>query len=111
AGCARSRRADASISAARPLAVAMLIAFALTVYINGAVWDYWGSMGFSNRRFTEMSAPLGLGMALLLKSVFQFAEERPRALAGALLAVFVAGFSAWNIAAMTGVGTGRIASW
>lgn len=111
AGSARSRRADASISAARPLAIAMLVAFALTVYINGAVWDYWGSMGFSNRRFTEMSAPLGLGMALLLKSVFRFAEQRPRALAGALLGVLVAGFAAWNIAAMTGVGTGRIASW
>ncbi|MCA9574776.1 MAG: hypothetical protein R3B40_14020 [Polyangiales bacterium] len=95
----------------RPVAVASLVAFALTVYVNGAVWDYWGSMGFSNRRFTEMSAPLGLGLALVLEGVFRYAERRPRALAGALLGVAVAVFAAWNVAAMNGVATGRIASW
>jgi|JI10StandDraft_1071094.scaffolds.fasta_scaffold66272_2 hypothetical protein len=95
----------------RPLAVALLVAFALTVYINGAVWDYWGSMGFSNRRFTEMSAPLGLGMALVLASVFRYAEREPRRLAGAMLGLVVGAFSVWNLAAMTGVGSGRIANW
>jgi hypothetical protein len=89
----------------------MLVAFGLTVYINGAVWDYWGSMGYSNRRFTEMSAPLGLGMALLLGAIFRYAERHPRAVAGALLSVVVGAFSAWNVAAMTGVGSGRIANW
>jgi hypothetical protein len=91
--------------------VALLVAFALTVYINGAVWDYWGSMGFSNRRFTEMSAPLGLGMALVLASVFRYAEREPRRLAGAMLGLVVGAFSVWNLAAMTGVGSGRIANW
>lgn len=95
----------------RPLAIALLVAFALTVYINGAVWDYWGSMGYSNRRFTEMSVPLGFGMALVLASVFRYAEREPRRLAGAMLGLVVTAFSVWNIAAMTGVGSGRIANW
>lgn len=107
-GALSRRRAAAGI---RPLAIALVVAFGLTVYINGAVWDYWGSMGFSNRRFTEMSAPLGLGMALVLGSVFRYAEREPRRLAGALLGLVIAAFCVWNLGAMRGVASGRIENW
>ncbi|MFW6086045.1 MAG: hypothetical protein ACODAG_02485 [Myxococcota bacterium] len=95
----------------RVLGASLLLVCSITLYVNAAAWDWWGSMGFSNRRFVELSAPFVFGAALVLASVFRWAERRPRRAVAALLTIGVVCFATWNFAAMAGVATGRIDGW
>lgn len=102
-----------AIRSARHRRVALLFAaiFALTLYVNAAVWDYWGSVGFSNRRFTSMAPIFGFGFAAAFAAFARFARRRPLAFAGGTGVGVLALFAIWTYAGMTGVATGRLATW
>jgi hypothetical protein len=93
-----------------PAAALLLVSLAM-LYVNAAAWDWWGSVSFSNRRFIALTAVFVFGAALTLAPVFRWAELRPRWAASSLLLALVLAFSAWNLAAMSGVAHGRILTW
>jgi len=90
---------------------AVLIVFAAYTWVNASVWDWWGSMGFSNRRFTEMALPLGIGIAVSCERLFRWAQRRPRRFAGAALGLVVLVAGGWNYGGMWVVAEGKIRSW
>lgn len=74
--------------------------FVVTVYVNAAVWDYWGSVGFSNRRFTEAAVLFQLGFSVTFAHMASWAKHRPGR-AAALAAVLTLGAATgWNYSAM-----------
>ncbi|MFW6050842.1 MAG: hypothetical protein ACODAU_06690 [Myxococcota bacterium] len=95
----------------RAVSGTLVLIFVVALYVNGAVWDWWGSAGFSNRRFTFLAAPFVLGAAVTLAPVFRWAERRPRQAAAAFSTAGLLVLVGWNFAAMAGVVTGRIDSW
>lgn len=102
-----------AVRSARHRVVATLfgIMLLLTLYVNASVWDYWGSVGFSNRRFTSMAPIFGFGFAAAFAAIGRFARRRPNAFAGATGAAVLGLFVIWTYAGMTGVATGRLATW
>jgi hypothetical protein len=97
--------------ATRGLALPLALMVAASVYVNAAVWDYWGAVGFAGRRITDMSLPFALGIALTLERLFAWAERRPRAFAGLATAAAFALAAAWNGAAMKGVATFKLETY
>jgi hypothetical protein len=95
----------------RLVGLALVGIFAAFVYINASVWDYWGSSGFSNRRFVEMALPLGLGIAVVAERVRVWAERKPRRMAALFAAVLLFAFASWNYGGMWAIASGRIKSY
>ncbi len=95
----------------RVVATLLAIIFLLTLYVNASVWDYWGSVGFSNRRFTSMAPIFGFGFAAAFAAIGRFAQRRPQVFAAATGVTTLALFAIWTYAGMTGVATGRLATW
>ncbi|MAQ17553.1 MAG: hypothetical protein CMN30_22495 [Sandaracinus sp.] len=95
----------------RAVAAVFLVSLALTTYVNASVWDYWGSMGFSNRRFTSMAPIFGFGFAAAFAALHRRALAEPRRFIAGVAGVAVGAFTLWNFAAMSGVASGRLASW
>jgi len=67
------------------LAAGLLAGFALQVWTNGAVWDWWGGGAFGGRRFDSCFVAFAYGLAFLLSLA------RWRWVAGVVTAVCVAG--------------------
>ena len=86
------------------LAGGLLAAFALTLYVNAAVHDWWAGASFGARRFDGALAGFGLGLAMSLEWLV------PRIRKHALLAVSVAlaPFLIWNLALMGAYSRGAI---
>lgn len=87
----------------RGIALPLALMVAAGVYVNAAVWDYWGAVGFAGRRITDMSLPFAVGTAITLERVFAYAERRPRNFAALAVASVLVVAAAWNGAAMRGV--------
>lgn len=87
----------------RAIALPLALMVAAGVYVNAAVWDYWGAVGFAGRRITDMALPFAVGTAITLERLFAYAERRPRRFAGIAVACVLAVAGAWNGAAMRGV--------
>lgn len=84
----------------RAVGLPLGLVFLSFVYVNGAVWDWWGAASFGARRFTALSAVFGLGLAVFAGWLLRLADARPRAFAAGALSVGLALFTAWNYAAM-----------
>jgi hypothetical protein len=95
----------------RTIALPLALMVAAGVYVNAAVWDYWGAVGFAGRRITDMALPFALGTAITLERLFVYAERRPRRFAGIAVACVLAVAAAWNGAAMRGVAHGTLATY
>lgn len=87
----------------RTLALPLALMVAAGVYVNAAVWDYWGAVGFAGRRITDMALPFAVGTAITLERLFAYAERRPRHFAAIAVTCVLAVAAAWNGAAMRGV--------
>lgn len=94
----------------RPATLGLALVLAATTYVNASVWDWWGAVGFSNRRFTEMALPFAFGIAIVTERVLAWAEQRPRRFAIATVSVVVALFAVWNHGAMWGIAKARVLS-
>jgi len=95
----------------RALALPLVLMVAAGVYVNAAVWDYWGAVGFAGRRITDMALPFAVGTAITLERLFVFAEKRPRNFAAMAVACVLAVAAAWNGAAMRGVARNTLATY
>lgn len=93
-------------SIARPLVILLVAA----ILVNAAVWDYWGSAGFSNRRMTALSAVYGLGFAFAFESLFRAARRHPERVAGVLTACVLSVFVVGQFGAAVAVATGKAQS-
>jgi hypothetical protein len=51
------------------IAAPLLVTFALQVYLNSVVQDWWGSDAFGARRFTSFAAAAAIGLAVLLDRI------------------------------------------
>jgi hypothetical protein len=95
----------------RSVSLALLLILATFTYVNASVWDWWGSVGFSNRRYTALALPLAFGLAVTCERLFRWAQRKPRAFAGVTLGTAVAAFALWNYGLMWAVAKGHIHSW
>lgn len=76
--------------------VAALTAFGATVFLNGAVQDWWGGSGFGGRRFDATLPLLVLGTALALERSAAWVGAHPRIVVGLAGLAFVI----WNLTLM-----------
>jgi hypothetical protein len=88
----------------RRFAVAALVTFAVMIYFNSVILDWWGSSGFGMRRFDGMLALLTVGLALFLRGFAAFAARRPAVMVGAAVGLLVV----WNLALVQGGVTGSV---
>jgi hypothetical protein len=81
---------------ARRVGVAVLVTFAVMVYFNASIQDWWGSAGFGMRRFDGLIPLLTLGMGSFAGAAARAISLRPRvAVAASLLGLVV-----WNLTLM-----------
>ena len=85
----------------------LTVLFLAALYVNGAVWDWWGEASFSARRLADLAGPFALASALAVAALFRFAERAPRRAAAAGLLGAIALGALWNQGAMTSEATGR----
>jgi hypothetical protein len=81
------------------LAILVVLAVAASLWVNGAMQDWWGSDSFGQRRLLGLTPVFATGMALILDRL----RERPL-VAPALVLAFLA---AWNVA-FTGIFNARL---
>jgi len=60
----------------RGLGVGLLILFALNAYVAGAVYDWWGSIGYPGRRFDTLAVPAMIGVAALGAECHRWVRRR-----------------------------------
>ncbi len=85
----------------------LTLLFLASLYVNGAVWDWWGEASFSARRLTDLACPFAVATAMAVAALFRFAERAPRR-AAAMGAIGLVSLAAlWNQGAMTSEATGR----
>lgn len=85
----------------------LTVLFLGTLYLNGAVWDWWGEASFSARRLTDLAAVFALATSMVAAACFRFAERAPRRAVAAALTALVVLAALWNQGAMTSEATGR----
>jgi hypothetical protein len=95
----------------RPIGLPLALLVALAVYVNSAVWDYWGAVGFAGRRIVDMALPFAVLTALCVEALLEQAARAPRAFAATAVALGLALLALWNGAAMKGVARGSLATW
>lgn len=87
----------------RDLGVALLSIFALDTYVVGAVYDWWGSVGFPGRRFDMLAVPAIYGIAALGAALRRRASRREGFGLGLAATLTMAMFFPWNAALITAV--------
>lgn len=67
----------------RQIACAFVVVLALSIYVNAAVWDFWGSGGYPARRFSEITAVFVVFTAFFVAVTERTLLRFPRASTGA----------------------------
>ena len=80
-----------------------LAVFALAVYVNASVEDWWGGAAFGARRFDGTMPLLAVGLAAAVDALRRWNAKRPLAGVAAVLGLLVL----WNIAAIAAGVAGR----
>lgn len=88
----------------RSLGLPLLLVFAVNVYVNASVFDWWGAIGFPGRRFDGMSVPFAIGIAASAGALVRGASAArflspTRLLAAATVLVL----GAWSTGSQVGV--------
>lgn len=96
--------------ASRSFVLPLVVILIVSTYVNAAVWDFWGSAGFSNRRMTSLAAVYGVGFAVAFDALFRAARKHPQRVAGAFAALVVGVFVIGQYGAIVGVASGQIRS-
>jgi hypothetical protein len=88
----------------RALGAAMIVLVVLDTWIVGAVYDWWGSIGFPGRRFDLIAVPSMIGLAAFGHEVRRWAaRRRPGASLGLAAALLFLPLGIWNIALQIGL--------
>jgi hypothetical protein len=80
-----------------------LAVFALAVYVNASVEDWWGGAAVGARRFDGTMPLLAVGLAAAVDGLRRWIARRPLAAVSALLGLLVL----WNVTAMASALVGR----
>ncbi|MBK9030798.1 MAG: hypothetical protein IPL61_05565 [Myxococcales bacterium] len=98
---------------ARVVALGLLAALALQVYLNSIILDWWAQASFGQRRLCSMTMPLVVGLAtwLHLGATLVRRLRWPRALAHGAVVVGVGWFVWWNLALVWPLHGGRPAQY
>jgi hypothetical protein len=83
----------------RLIAIGLLAAVALQVYLNSTVLDWWASASFGQRRLCSVTLPLVVGLGALLWRFGNLARRArvPRAALHGLAVIGLGVFVAWNL--------------
>jgi hypothetical protein len=95
----------------RAIGVALIVCVGVQVYLNSGVLDWWSSASFGQRRMCNVTLPLIVGLACLIRRCAdaRFLRWMPK-LGGHAVAVFVLGvFVHWNIKAVGRLDSGKAA--
>lgn len=90
----------------RRLGLGLVVLVAVDSWVVGAVYDWWGSVGFPGRRFDMLMVPMIVGLAALISELRRLAQRRRHlalSLVGAPLAVLLL---VGSIATQVGVAKG-----
>ncbi len=96
---------------ARLLALGLLAAVAVQVYLNSIIYDWWGNASFGARRLCSMTLPVVVGLAgwlhVLGRAVARW--RAPRVVWHALAGLVLGWFVAWNLGLVLKHHSGRAA--
>ena len=92
---------DSGIIKSRLIPAAMLVSFALQVYVNGATLDWWGGWAFGGRRFLSCTIYFGLGLAIVLYNIPPFLKWLGKWIIPASPILFVLIFIIFNLGLMS----------
>lgn len=83
----------------RVVAVGLLGAVAIQVYLNSTILDWWSSASFGQRRLCSVTLPLVIGLAALLSRAGHVVQRRRLALvvAHCVVIVVLGALVAWNL--------------
>jgi hypothetical protein len=82
----------------RVVAVGLVSAVAIQVYLNSTILDWWGSSSFGQRRLCSVSLPLVIGCAALLSRAGRLLARRSARVVGHILVIVMFGsMVAWNL--------------
>jgi hypothetical protein len=82
----------------------LLAAFALTLYVNAAVHDWWAGASFGARRFDGALAGFGLGLAMSIEWLIPWVRKH----ALLVVSLALAPFAVWNLSLMRVYSLGAI---
>jgi hypothetical protein len=91
----------------RTLGVGLLAVFAADTYLVGAVYDWWGSVGYPGRRFDLLTVPFMVGLAAVATEVGRWVRPRPARGSAVVLAVLTVALVAFSFTVHLGVAVGR----
>lgn len=96
---------------ARLVAVGLVAAVAVEVYLCSTIQDYWGMNAYGQRRMCSMTLPIVVGLAALLWRGGRLAARvrLPRAVAHGLALVVLAPMVAWNLWRVSKLSGGKAA--
>lgn len=93
----------------RQLAFVLLGTFVLSAYVNGASSDWSGGGALGGRRYDGLVVHIALGLAALASALIDWCEARPRAVAGAGIALIVGAAGTCNYLMTDDYRRGRLA--
>lgn len=81
----------------RTVALALLAALAVQIYVNSCVYDWWGMGSFGARRMTGCTVIVIIGLASLLAAASGWARRLPRWARRTIGLVVIGWFVTWNV--------------
>ena len=92
---------------ARLVAIGLIAAVALQVYLNSTILDWWSSSSFGQRRLCSVTLPIVVGLAALIWRAGQLVARLPRWLPHIVLVLVLAAFVATNLVHVGRLSGGR----
>ena len=91
----------------RVIGAGLIAAVAIQVYLNSTILDWWGGAAFGQRRMTNVTLPLVVGLAVLLHHCNRL--RWPRWLKHGLAIAILGGLVLWNLAKVGKYTSGKAA--
>lgn len=92
--------------ATRALGVACVALVLIDSWVVGAVYDWWGSVGYPGRRFDMLAVPFMLGLAAFTAEVVRWARRGRGRMGAALAWAALLPMAFWSLSVHVGVARG-----
>ena len=91
------------------VAIGLVAAVVLQVYLNSTILDWWGGNAFGQRRLCNVTLPLVVGLAALLAACASRTARWPRWLRHGLAIAILGGLVSWNVGRVAELRAGKAA--